>query len=353
MPEKYLPKPERPLKVLTLEGDGLQGVAQLVILKALLAKIAEKRGEPGISLRPCDVFGVICGIGGGGCLALLLGRFHLSTDRALCEWRKFAPTCKKENEHPSVLINNWEFEDAVRRREEQYKTGRKLMDSGAEQTSCRHVFVAARADTIDPRWIIYRAYDALKIEGALADPLEPNECQLLSAFVGTIATKYFSDPREMTDSTNTTTNLLNDFPNQLNIDQIAAHEIWALYGVENVKDSIFANIGPGPPHHSEVRKIMGVKHSWSSIPSTNLDRQVYPINNVKQFHPVLEKSVRGAVFGEEDILRKVSDETKVWLQKHKVADTIEQCAQEIVSLDSQLLNALQPSTSGMPPPPYD
>lgn len=71
-----LPQPEKPLKILTIDGGGLQGISTLLILDKLLGAIARNNGVPYRKLRPCDVFDVIAGIiGPGGWLALLLGRF--------------------------------------------------------------------------------------------------------------------------------------------------------------------------------------------------------------------------------------------------------------------------------------
>lgn len=70
-----LPQPEKPLKILTIDGGGLQGISTLLILDKLLGAIARNNGVPDRKPRPCDVFAVIAGIGPGGWLALLLGRF--------------------------------------------------------------------------------------------------------------------------------------------------------------------------------------------------------------------------------------------------------------------------------------
>ncbi|CAG8955584.1 hypothetical protein HYFRA_00009538 [Hymenoscyphus fraxineus] len=281
VPENYLPKHKRPLKVLTLEGDGLQGIAQMMILKELLAKLAYERGSPGMILRPCDVFDVICGIGGGGCLALLLGRLQLGSDRALSEWERIGDTCERGNGDKPSRINKTKFEEVVRSIVQRTHAGDKLKDTSAAQKTCRH------------------------------------------------------------------TSLSNGFPNQQNINEIAAWEIWALYGgAENVRNSIFVNNGPGPPHNSEIRKILGV-HSWSKIPSTNFDRQVHPEGSVKKFQFIPDESVKGAIFGEDAVRLEVRNATSAWLSKHKVADTLEKCAHEMVFLES---NGYLPPPS--PPPPY-
>ena len=81
-----LPKPTKPLKILTIDGGGLQGISTLLILHKLLNAIALNNGSPDSKPRPCDVFDVIAGIGPGGWLALLLGRFQMDVSAALAEW---------------------------------------------------------------------------------------------------------------------------------------------------------------------------------------------------------------------------------------------------------------------------
>ena len=81
-----LPKPTKPLKILTIDGGGLQGISTLLILGKLLDKIARNNRVPESELRPCDVFDVVAGISLGEWLALLLGRFQMDVSAALVEW---------------------------------------------------------------------------------------------------------------------------------------------------------------------------------------------------------------------------------------------------------------------------
>src|SRR5256885_11344676 len=62
----------------------MQGLSTLMILNDLMDAIAENERNTEGKPRPCDVFDIIGGIGVGGWLALLLGRFHFDV-----------PTCIK------------------------------------------------------------------------------------------------------------------------------------------------------------------------------------------------------------------------------------------------------------------
>lgn len=60
-------KPFKPLKILTLDGGGLQAISTLLILNKVLETIAKQNGVPEHEKpRPCDVFDTIAGIGTGG-----------------------------------------------------------------------------------------------------------------------------------------------------------------------------------------------------------------------------------------------------------------------------------------------
>jgi patatin-like phospholipase/acyl hydrolase len=66
-------EPRKPLRILSLDGGGVRGLSSLLILQALLSQ--EGTSEP--SLRPCDVFDLICGTSAGGLIALMLGRLKM------------------------------------------------------------------------------------------------------------------------------------------------------------------------------------------------------------------------------------------------------------------------------------
>lgn len=86
-----LPKPTKPLRILTIDGGGLQGVSTLLILDKLLSAIARKNGVLDSKPRPCDVFDVISGIGTSDWLAEVLGRFQMDVLAALSEWYNLIP----------------------------------------------------------------------------------------------------------------------------------------------------------------------------------------------------------------------------------------------------------------------
>ncbi|KAH0562016.1 hypothetical protein GP486_003278 [Trichoglossum hirsutum] len=71
-------KPRR-MRLLSIDGGGIRGLASLLILKRIMDKINEDRAE---ALKPHEMFDLIGGIGTGGIIALLLGRMQMPVEEA-------------------------------------------------------------------------------------------------------------------------------------------------------------------------------------------------------------------------------------------------------------------------------
>jgi patatin-like phospholipase/acyl hydrolase len=76
---------ERPLRILSLDGGGIRGISSLYILKQVMAQIERNRRACNMqslsasSLRPHEIFDLICGTSTGGLIALMLGRLEMVT----------------------------------------------------------------------------------------------------------------------------------------------------------------------------------------------------------------------------------------------------------------------------------
>ncbi|TVY47689.1 Calcium-independent phospholipase A2-gamma [Lachnellula occidentalis] len=71
----------RPLKLLSLDGGGIRGISELVILQEIMHRVkvaGHLKEEP----LPADYFDMICGTSTGGIIAVLLGRLRLSVSAA-------------------------------------------------------------------------------------------------------------------------------------------------------------------------------------------------------------------------------------------------------------------------------
>lgn len=269
-----LPKPHKPLRILTIDGGGLQGISTLLILDSLLDAVARHNRVPESKPRPCDVFDVIAGIGPGGWLALLLGRFQMDVSAALAEWYNLidciAPRSRAEEIRMRVLQHSYfdtdRLVEQIDELTEFYQTDKHMFFTPPEGTRCKHVFVSAlKTDSKDRHlgYNLFRTYDCPKGADVLEGPSNPREYKISHAFGATGAAKYFTPPwREPTAKRGISRFLDVQFPSPHNITELALNEIWGLYG-EDVEISLVVNIGPGIPNASDCRNIAR-KISWKT-----------------------------------------------------------------------------------------
>lgn len=68
----------RDLRLLSLDGGGVRGLASLYMLRRLLSHV----GSP----KPCDYFDMICGTSTGGLIAIMLGRLEMTVDQCIAAY---------------------------------------------------------------------------------------------------------------------------------------------------------------------------------------------------------------------------------------------------------------------------
>jgi patatin-like phospholipase/acyl hydrolase len=118
----------------------LQGLATLLILDDLLKAIAANPGNRHGKPRPCDVFDMIGGIGVGGWLALLLGRFHLDIATCIQVYveivRSVMPKSTKEKYQlrwHNASYNQDRLLNKIRQLTAQYGTGKYMIYENREK----------------------------------------------------------------------------------------------------------------------------------------------------------------------------------------------------------------------------
>lgn len=269
-----LPKPTKPLKILTIDGGGLQGISTLLILDKLLSAIARNNGVPESKPRPCDVFDVIAGIGPGGWLALMLGRFQMDVSAALAEWYNLIDciTPRSTAEKLRMRLVQHSYFDTDRLVEqidqltESYETDKHMFFTPPDGTRCKHVFVSAlKTDSKGAHlgYNLFRTYDCPKGPKVLEGPSDPRKYKISHAFGATGAAKYFTPPWKETSAKKGISKFLDiQFPSPHNITELALNEMWSLYGID-VEISVVVNIGPGIPGASDCRNI-AKRFSWGS-----------------------------------------------------------------------------------------
>jgi len=76
-PVNLQPSSERPLRILALDGGGVRGLSELVILQSILHTADFSNPDKAVPTRPSDYFDLICGTSTGGLIALMLGRLRM------------------------------------------------------------------------------------------------------------------------------------------------------------------------------------------------------------------------------------------------------------------------------------
>ena len=279
----YLSKPEKPLKILTIDGGGLQGISSLLILDRLLTAIARNNGINDSKPRPCDVFDVISGIGPGGWLALLLGRFQMDVASAYAEWYNLidciTPNSKAEEMYMRLKQHcTYDRKRLIEQTEqltEFYETNEYMFFEPPKGTRCKHVFVSAlKTDSKDRHlgYNLFRTYDHPNKGARVLEGPNPRTYRISHAFGVTGAAKYFTTPWKE-PSTNKKRLRFQDtkFPCPHNITELALDEMWGLYG-EDVEISVLVNIGPGIPNKLDCKTIAR-RFSWGLTPTTTANRK--------------------------------------------------------------------------------
>ena len=248
-------------------------MSTLLILNRVLETIGKQHSNPPRKPKPCEVFDTIAGIGAGGWLAILLGRFRMDITTCLSEWykitRRIEPRSRSE-ELRMRLIHQCYFDterlmEEVDRLTHIYGTGDYLLEDDPEGARTRHVFVAAlKSDAKGYR--LFRTYETPKSaklpERLLEGPKDPKNYKISSAFGVTGAAKYFTKEwNEHMEHSGHTKFIDSKFPNPHNITELALDEMWAIYGTD-VPLSVVVNIGPGLPNDVDVRQIARRFSSW-------------------------------------------------------------------------------------------
>lgn len=280
-------KSSNPLRILTIDGGGLQAISILLILNKVLENFAKQ--EVHKKPKPCELFDIIAGIGTGGWLAILLGRFRMDITACLTEWYKLVKcnTPKSRSEELRLRIfHHGDFDtdrlmEQVDRLTQVYGTGDYLFEDEPKGARTRHVFVAALKPKVKG-YNLFRIYDIPSLAKLLAKflkgPENPSTVKISHAF-REIGTVRYSTP-ERKEQTSSCGKIRFWDPKQHDITQLALDEVLGIYGVD-VPLSVVLNIGPGLRGNVDPKQMVR-RSSWSSnalaadsaLPSTPNSSQI-------------------------------------------------------------------------------
>ncbi|KAJ9161398.1 Patatin-like protein 2 [Coniochaeta hoffmannii] len=151
-----------PLNFLSLDGGGVRGVSELVMLDRIMRRVQEIEGLPELP-RPCDYFDLMAGTSTGGLIAILLGRLRMTTEEALETYDQVAKTVfgfSNRKLKAECQFRSSTLVDAVQDIVAQRNKGDLLIDSLASQRKGK-AFVCA-SDTADLDVVqLFRTYDTV------------------------------------------------------------------------------------------------------------------------------------------------------------------------------------------------
>ncbi|KAJ9157872.1 Patatin-like protein 2 [Pleurostoma richardsiae] len=111
------PDEDDPVNLLALDGGGIRGVSELVILHEIMLEIQRRDGLDHLP-KPCEHFHIIGGTSTGGLIAIMLGRLRMSTAEALEEYDIFAKKIfrfRNRKANPSERFGATELEKTVQK----------------------------------------------------------------------------------------------------------------------------------------------------------------------------------------------------------------------------------------------
>ncbi|KAH0544761.1 hypothetical protein FGG08_001128 [Glutinoglossum americanum] len=276
------------LRILTIDGGGYQGIASLFILDTLMKGIAEapkgKQGPCQSTIKPCDVFDVIGGVGSGGWLAMLLGRFRLTVSECLYEYFNIVSAMTRRRPIPGTSTHSihrtvYDMDNLVRHIDyliDKYGTGKTLLGNGTSDADtcgprCKHTFLVApykRRGDSGSGFCLFRTY-----ESEALTTIDPASVSISDAFAAAGAKRGFLHPFKLRGSDGSTLKFGQEIIPEYftNATTYALKEVREIYGINGVVPAV-VNIGPGILNIRDVTKLdkMVERLPWGSNKSSPL-----------------------------------------------------------------------------------
>ncbi|PMD59777.1 FabD/lysophospholipase-like protein [Hyaloscypha bicolor E] len=168
----------QPLCLLALDGGGVRGLSELIVLQELMLRVQKHRSLQ-FPPKPCELFDLIGGTSTGGLIAIMLGRLKMSVDEVLEEYCNIAKEVfgKPKRRFSEGTYSASTLEKVIKKAVERYGSPKeengkaspelKLLEEGDSTSNCK-VFVCsrnARAMNTARLFRSYRSYTAGDYEG--------------------------------------------------------------------------------------------------------------------------------------------------------------------------------------------
>ncbi|KAH9820158.1 hypothetical protein DFH28DRAFT_706383 [Melampsora americana] len=193
--------PRHGWRILSLDGGGIRGLSTLFVIRNLLERVQRRTGSKKVPL-PSECFDVICGVGTGGIIALLIGRLKFGIDDAIEAYLSISRKVFGQAKGAlAVLMGKTRYsasklesamQEVIQRAE---KDGRASLTegSGDEEKSCRTFVMAMRkSEGSEGTFRTLRSYSTRQVLG--------DRCSIYQAARATSASPLFFKPVNMGDS---------------------------------------------------------------------------------------------------------------------------------------------------------
>ncbi|KAK2610776.1 hypothetical protein N8I77_004177 [Diaporthe amygdali] len=172
-----------PVNLLALDGGGIRGVSELVILDEVMRRMQHK-GNLASLPKPCDYFHLFGGTSTGGLVAIMLGRLGMGTQEALKAYDSFASEIfSKRRLSLTEKFKAKALEDTVKKLVREQGKGSVLRNQRQTQEK-GHAFVCTMPAQRHKETVRLRTYD-------VAGDKYPNCLIYEAARATTAATTYF------------------------------------------------------------------------------------------------------------------------------------------------------------------
>ncbi|KAF9006967.1 acyl transferase/acyl hydrolase/lysophospholipase [Cyathus striatus] len=185
--------------ILVLDGGGFRGLSSLLVIDDI-TRAASARAKK--SLRPYEIFDLICGTGVGGIVAILLGQMHMDCRSAIEEYKKLTSSFCGDDETrlwSQVLagtpINCSLYEEALSQLcvNVYGTTDARIKLTKEVQKDC-YTFVNVTSDAPDYTDITYQVRSYAASKGALTPPPATHEWTIREAIRATSASSIYMSP---------------------------------------------------------------------------------------------------------------------------------------------------------------
>ncbi|EAA35443.1 hypothetical protein GE21DRAFT_2556 [Neurospora crassa] len=142
-----------PVNLLSLDGGGVRGLSEVVMLHRIMKRVQEIEGFKELP-KPCEYFHIMGGTSTGGLVAILLGRLRMTTEEALAKYYDLGKVIfhrhNKKRLEISAKYGAEALETVVKKLVQERRTSELMYDPSDEPTTCKAFVCAVTSAKIGP-----------------------------------------------------------------------------------------------------------------------------------------------------------------------------------------------------------